>query len=237
MPILDSRFLFIHIPKTGGGSIEYAFGQRARAGWPRLLAQWSRFCTAVGRWSTARIANTLYGETAIVVTAQHLTLNEIVSLGLVPAETLYERLVCFTVVRNPFSRVISQWRSHERHIAYPDVNRFVSDWLFNGNLGKTHNDMAHSRPQSDFLKLDDFYTSGSSATPEVKILRFENLSEDFYQFVGKYFGRQAMAGYHLPHRHKSKVTHDDYRKLLNADSRGQISSFYREDLERFGYEW
>lgn len=233
MPILREKLLFIHIPKTGGASIADAVGGLKPV--PRLSLTNPLIALALyaGRAASGRRARALYGDVAVTVTPQHLTVNELVSLGFLSVADVYERFTCFTVVRNPYSRILSQWRSHGRRDRFPDVNDFVKDWLFNPAVRKSHNDMAHSRPQSAFLNLEHYYAAAYGAQPVVQQLQFENLEAECSRFCGSL----GIGGRILPHRNPSGQGATEYRSLLNEESKTLVERYYEEDFRSFGYRW
>jgi hypothetical protein len=230
MPIFHNKLLFIHIPKTGGTSIKAAFGEfgpgHTVVNHARRLATW-----AATNLNRQRIM-VLNGHVSLPLSSQHLTLNEIISLGLLSLDEIYNELTCFTVIRNPYSRVVSQWR-HNRIRSYPDINNFIKEWLFNPRLKKSQDEMAHSRPQSAYLRLDPFYISSYNAPPNIYKLRFENLEADHLNFVKAHAEDCNL----LPHRNKSQGPKLEYRNLLDSESRSLIERYYLDDLEEFGYEW
>jgi hypothetical protein len=232
MPIFYNKLLFIHIPKTGGASIEAALGGLG-PGRPSAMNYARRLATWVATNLNRQRIMTLHGHACIPLSPQHLTLNEIISLGLLSLDEIYNEFTCFTVVRNPYSRVVSQWRSHNRIHSYPDINIFIREWLFNPRLKKSQDDMAHSRPQSAYLGLDPFYISSYNAPPSIYKLRFENLDAEYRNFAKAHVGDCNP----LPHRNKSQGPRLEYRNILDNESRSLIERYYRYDIEEFGYEW
>jgi hypothetical protein len=232
MPVLLDKLLFIHIPKTGGASIEAALGEFDPKR-PSVMNHARRLATWAATNLNSQRISALHGHASITLSPQHLTLNEIISLGLLSLDEIYKEFTCFTVIRNPYSRVISQWRTHNRIRSYPDINKFIREWLFNPRLKKSQDDMAHSRPQSAFLRLDPFYISAYSAPPSIYKLRFEYLDTDYRNFLKSNIDDFIP----LPHRGKSQGPRLDYRNLLNDESRSLIERYYRDDLDEFGYEW
>ena len=231
MPILQKNLLFIHIPKTGGTSVEKTVGQNL---FPRpivrsLLAK----IRSVDRQAHSAQRRVLFGRCPIDLAIQHLTLEELVSLGIIQLSDVYEKFVCFSVIRNPFARVLSQWRSHSRSERYKDVNDFVENWLFSASTRKSHGSLVHSRPQSDFLKLSEFYTRQYGQNPAVAILRTESLSSDFLIFKKKH----NLDLLKLPHVNRRGNDPFEYRRILSEQSRKYIEKFYEQDFEAFQYDW
>ncbi len=63
------------------------------------------------------------------------------------------------------------------------------------------------------------------------IMRFENLQEDWKKVCKK-------AGWeHTPLPHINKSVHRNYRDAIGPALKYDIDQIYKEDFERFGYEW
>lgn len=235
MPILNGNLLFLHIPKTGGGSITQALGLVRAADRHRGRHRLASALRAISARASGGRRDALFGHACLGVTLQHLTLNEVVSLGLLTPADLYERFTCFAVVRSPYTRVLSQWRSHGRSRRYPDLNVFVREWLMSPSARKDHNDVAHSRPQADFLRLDGFFRGGHAQAPEVHVLRFERLERDFAEFMSR-FGPPGAGTPRLPHVHGSSDRDPRHEQVLDDTSKSLIARYYRQDFDAFGYD-
>jgi hypothetical protein len=155
----DRRVLFVHIPKTGGTSVEKAFG-------------WH------GPWDVENKAN-LFGliQSPEFLDRpwssdflQHLTWREIQS-----AFSFHEPLI-FAVVRNPWARFASVYFNTDSHLKQMaaargiDLERLSFDAFIDATENLEH---AHLRPQFDYLCSD----SGSLVVKE--LLHTESLARDF----------------------------------------------------------
>ncbi len=135
MPIFskDGRnILFLHIPKCGGSSITSAF---ERMGYTVLL-----------QMSGLPIQKTL------TASPQHLTITQIK-----PLLQLNEIQEVFTVVRNPYSRLISEYNWVTRRILdpalIPSFESWVVEQIYQARANPNHADN-HIRPMIDFLSAD-----------------------------------------------------------------------------------
>lgn len=130
MPIFsinNKKILFIHIPKTGGTSIENwlsNFGEMQfyQPGFPTFMK-----CTP-----------------------QHLTVNDI---NVLFGEDCFD--LTFAVVRNPYERLISEYffRTENQNKKFKRRVNF-SDWLMlhlNKSKANKHHFDNHLRPQTDFV--------------------------------------------------------------------------------------
>ena len=215
MPISHSlRCLFVHIPKTGGTSVEKALG---------MFGDWriedrERFF--------GRIASPdLLAAGFLSRYLQHLTLPELRPL-LSPA--LADGLFTFSFVRNPWDRMVS---IH----AHPDpdmLEQAAAQGLeLRGVPFATFLDLTanlrhiHLLPQHCFI-LD------SAGCPLVDFIgRFENLANDFRK-ISTGLGTSG----DLPHANASQARqHQDYRCYYTDATRDLIARRYARDIEIFRY--
>ena len=155
----DRRVLFVHIPKTGGTSVEKAFG-------------WH------GPWDVENKANLfgqiqspeLLGRKWSSDFLQHLTWREIQSVF------SFHQPLSFAVVRNPWARFASIYSNTDNHLRQMAAAHGIDleGLSFDAFIDATENlDHAHLRPQFDYL-CDD---SGSVVVKE--LLHTESLARDF----------------------------------------------------------
>lgn len=158
MPFIEKgarRILFVHIPRTGGTTVEH---------WLRTLAP-LRFFT--------------YGiPPSMRITPQHLTRNDLVDIF---GDGFFDYK--FALVRNPFRRLESEYKLHAlrgQKGFYGGFQKF-SAWLETNldAVGKNrHHADNHFRPQCDFLG-DDVqvfrYEDGVAAAIE-QVAKLNNLS-------------------------------------------------------------
>jgi chondroitin 4-sulfotransferase 11 len=204
--------IFVHIPRTGGTSIESALGLR-------------------GDW---RVENTdlMFG----LVTApdiqrkigatpflQHLSANELDKLLPCHARRYYR----FAFVRNPWERMVSIHARLDPHmrVTAQGVGLQLEGSSFDEFLELTENfSHVHLQPQHSFV-VD---SSGASAVDFLG--RFERLTTDFEAVCARLGINCA-----LPHLNASN--HCDYRACYDAGSRRTVERRYGEDIERFGYRF
>ena len=140
----------------------------------------------------------------------------------------------FTFVRNPWDRLVSLWSdfTQERGRQYSGTITLEKDWLT--EFGTFHNfclefpnsylsDDVFTRPQVDFIESENIGVDF--------IGRYEELDAGFKQVCG-----HVMHPYEkLPHIRKTK--HSNYRDYYNDESMGSVASFYKQDIDRFKYEF
>lgn len=199
MPIIQTRgkkILFVHIPKTGGASIEHFFRKSGKV---------SMFD---GRPSNPDFR----------CPPQHF------HLALLKQLVPFDMFDCtFTVVRNPFKRLASEYRMRNRHRflngqRIADFEAWASDifgkyaedpWIANN----------HIRPQAEFV--DD----------SVRVFRFEDGLVPIVENVCRDLSLKVPPGMKLPHMQKS--VHIPISP--SARSIAMVVDFYKEDFQRFSY--
>ncbi len=207
--MISDRFqcIFVHIPKTGGTSVENLI-------WP---LPWSRR-TREMLWMHIDSNNYQTGG------LQHLRAVHIREE--VGAEK-FARYFRFSFVRNPWDRAVSQF-SYLRQ-RRPDLQQLLglegaSD--FNEYLSRISEvDHVQWAPQLPFLCDDD----GSNLVDFIG--RYERLEADAQDI----FDRLGIAATSIPHEMKSE--HGPYRDYYDHDSRFSIARLYRADIEAFGYSF
>lgn len=226
--------VFVHVPKTGGQSVEKVFIERNGLTWderaPMLLRK--NDDPAVG---PERLA--------------HITAEEYVSLGHVTPEE-WERMFTFAFVRNPWSRIVSAYlyRDLEHDMSFAEfIERFLDyDDRF-------LNDTRHAMPQAEFL-----YDAKDNLLVDY-VGRFEQLAKDF----GEATERMGLGRLDLPHKNKSdnlslflrgprsfakrtfkstfKSRKEDrrghYSEYFTPELRDRVGEFYERDVRLFGYEF
>jgi len=200
------KAIFVHIPKTAGQSIEQVFVDDLGLTWeergPLLLRYNSD--AALG---PERLA--------------HLYADEYVELGHIDQDQ-FSRYFKFAVVRNPYDRILSEYRYRKFHRTGPLW------WFLRKHYDNDRTDMArHVAPQVRYL-LD---TDGHCLVD--KIVHFESLNDQIAPVFAHIFGEVR----HLPLRNKSK---HERRRLsrhdLSAKNRALIHEMYRADFEFLGYD-
>ena len=195
MPYIEKHnLLFIHIPKTGGTAIERALGIKAANEPKKLISKQKELIEGVR------------------TVPQHFTpdiLRE--RLG----EDIYESSIKFAVVRNPYTRVLSEYFYRNKS---GNMNRFPK-WFrtYYGNI-----DHVHKIPQSKFVDSDN-----------ITILKQETLQEDFSRFVEE---SNLPIKSELGTVNKSKHNKTDLIKEIPLPIIGRINNLFEEDFIRFGYE-
>ena len=194
MPYFPSiKTLFIHIPKTGGTSIENYFQYKLN------------------------IKLELHGEDKKINnhSYQHLTYNEIYD----NMQILDNILFIFSIVRNPYERIISDLfflklinKDMDSNMVENVINKFLNSSYIYDN---------HKIPQYLFL-ID----KSGNINNNIKILKTESLNSDMHKLGYTDFDL------HVNQSFKNEVNYYNY---LNKHSIQQINDYYSKDFEIFNY--
>lgn len=201
------RCIFVHIPRCAGTSVEEVI-------WPGERRKEDLWMGFVDRFHNKHQTGGL----------QHLLARQIrQEVG----EERFSSYYKFTIVRNPFDRLVSQF-AYMR--AREDLRAFIGmseDASFEDYVSLIR-ERRHVQwePQCSFL-CDE----GGELLVDF-VGRFERLDGD----MGEVFGRLGLdVADGLPHR--NGVHRGGYRNYYTDDLRQLVEDMYRDDLVRFGYEF
>jgi hypothetical protein len=148
----------------------------------------------------------------------------------------YGALFKFTVVRNPYDRLLSAYRflavgglnaqdatwAADTLPAYDDFSDFVERWLRPERAAR----VLHFRPQVCFLRIP-----GHRRIAVDFLARHERLSGDFRRLCE----RLGVGDIPLERHNPSSPADTDYRPYYTDRARQIAEQVYREDLEQLGY--
>lgn len=199
------RFIFVHVSKTGGTSIERALDAYRH---PAPDTRWNRLRCKLGlQWDHRRY-----------VFRQHDTIR--VAQRVLP-EALFDGYFKFAFVRNPWDWLVSlytylrQTPNHHRHgqVRAMDFASYVDFEIRRGR-----------RSQSAFI------TDARGQLSVDFVGRFEQLTTDFAQVCG-HLGLGEVA---LPHRNVGQQR-ERYQSYYDDRTRQRVAEHWAEDIHRFGY--
>jgi len=196
MPVsLQHKFKFIHIPRTGGSSIEVVFDLQHKE------------CLYEGRFAV-ECNNILFAP-------QHVTHKMIDNLK--PQTSDY---FSFTIVRNPFTKVISEYFYINRHFYTRPVERFEEDRFYSWiKTDLLKFDFDHKLPQTAFLDREVDFT-----------IRFEEIEKGF-RALNDHLGTD----YRLIHDNSSGIDKYAIAKTLGHRTRDLILKVFEKDFKMFDY--
>lgn len=197
MPVsYKHKFKFVHIPKTAGSSIEAVFD---------LHHEENLF--------VPRFTNQIEG---VIFAPQHFTHKLINHFK--PKCTDY---FSFTVVRNPYSRTLSEYFYINKSFYNNPIHSFneveFNKWM-DTELIKF--DMDHKLPQYCFID-----------EPVDMVLKFETIQSDFKQLTD-----QLGVEIELIHDNKSNVDKTKILENLSLETKQKIYNIFKRDFEEFNYE-
>lgn len=158
---------------------------------------------------------------------RHLTVKEIIDIV---GEKEFYAAFKFTVVRNPWSKVVSHYkfRVKSNQTMMKDNPISFKNWVsltYGQNKDSYYYDKPKMfQPQLEWLK--DY--NGKIAVD--KIIKFENLSSEFAE-IALILGTE----HSLPHL--NKTDQDSYINYYDEESKNIISEWFREDIEYFNYKF
>ena len=211
---LKKGFLFIHIPKTGGNSIQ------------NILRRYSedKFVTVSSIQDGKErfeIRNDRYDIN------KHSTLNEYKK---VIEPKIFSGLYKFATIRNPYDRLISFYFSP--HLGNKEWDRDKFILLINDVL-----------PVRNFISIENYkvkinrklkfniFSPNSLDTDIDFLIKYESLDEDF-----KNVCKALSIPYQpLPHRNKSERKH--YSKYYDEELKQLVYSRFKEEIEFGGYTY
>ena len=88
----------------------------------------------------------------VSLVGQHLTLIEMEAFGILNHKTVEDTI--FTVVRNPFTRMVSLFchHTHTKKQSQKNFDKFCEQFPIDINSNIPHGLLAHKRNQCDFVK-------------------------------------------------------------------------------------
>lgn len=205
------RFIFVHIPKTGGTALTLALEARAAKD-DILIGDTPKARARAGRWKGVKAAGRLW---------KHSTLADIP--GLVTPQEI-DGFLAVTLVRNPWDRLVSYYHwLRAQSFAHPAVG-----------LARTHDFAAFlAHPQTvASLRLWPYGAYLRLASGEEKpglFLRLEHFAGDAAPF-------EAHLGFRLtlPHANESARARD-WRPYYDDRTAALVAETCAEDIARFGY--
>ena len=222
MPIdIERNFVFVHIPKTGGSSIESLLGLKSKKNF----------------YNRAPLKHLV----PAYKTPQHFTWLELKQN--LPA-TFLDHAFKFTFVRNPWDRFVSEfiWRKQlyeslspagRRNCFYNETDLASLDAFVRVlELPVAERTLASRGFDSHLESQLSFLTDEAGKIAVDFVGRFESFINDV-AIVARRLDVQVTA---LGHERKSD-READYRSYYSTRSRLAVEEFYRDDIRAFAYEF
>ena len=209
MPLdLQRNIVFVHIPKTAGTAIELALGIKS-----------NQMNDDDILWGPADVSR---GGSK-----QHYTYEEILR-----HKPDVRSWPAFTVVRNPWDRMVSGWAHHPKWKkevgSFSNFVHLAKKEVFENNNPNWLD--GYVRVQSDFIR---------GYEEKIYVLRFEDLQEDFNALTVE-IDQLSEIDPQLPRtsgRMHSTGTGPEYHSHYNDELMNIVKQLYNEDIEKFGYRF
>lgn len=212
----SKRFIFIHVPKTGGMSIEsillpYArLRQRFAERWP---TQW------VVRGINRAFGLQQQANQWINGLHKHATASEIKRyIG----EEAFNSYFTFAFVRNPFDWQVSIYhfiRSRPEHRSYHDASRM------------SFKEFTLDQIRQEASRQVDYVTEGGQRIVDF-VGKLESINASFQSILT----RLDIETIEIPHKNRS-VRSPNYASYYDDQLADSVRHYYRRDFEEFGYEF
>lgn len=208
------KFIFVHVPKTAGTTITVMFKNSHNLRTPEEIAD-------------------------PVPKIHHSGIEQILD-NLPQCESYFK----FSVVRNPFSRLVSGYTEfkNERNRENSDGNH---PWPSNMNQYSNFIEFCEDLKNSDWIKDPHFVSQtsllykGESLAVDY-VARQENLYDDLKIIADKIAVSDDFLKKHL-RQHFRKTGGVFYKghwsEQYNAEARKIVETVYQEDFKNFGYKW
>ncbi len=207
MPFIDkSELLFVHIPKTGGSSIEQKFN---------IHNINDEVDTGEYFYDLSSDYFLLNYHTYNCIFASHHFIPKLIKEH---NPERYEKYKKFTIIRNPYTRCISEYFFRE-HKSYFDDGEF-HNWFKKFCCDNFICD--HYLPQVEYFNEIDYD----------HVIKFENLENDFNNMCDLYNIPKG-----LPLVNSSSINTNDLVDKLSSNSIDAINSRYHRDFTDLGYKF
>ena len=211
----EREFIFFHVPKTAGLTMEHVLFPELRFDGSTLLVEDREHA---------------YGWSAELGWLQHLTPAEMIANGFISPDQ-FRRYFKFGFVRNPWDRLVSEyvWKLEQNRLGMPFLG-FIetvasSPATLSAHYMSAHACRQHLCDQATYL-----------CEPDGELLvdfvgRFEQLQDGFDYACD----RIGISRQQLPVRNATRHLH--YSTYYDEQSRELAARCYARDIDRFSYSW
>ena len=215
MPLVISKkykYIFFHLPKNAGVSVSRALINEEK------LLQIKRYFAYISRRILTKKDNFYLSisDKELIFFNSHITCYNFYDIFNKKKFKDYQKIA---VVRNPWDRMVS------RYFYSKKINAKFKDVTFHEFVNF---DITVNMP---VLNQYRFCTKDKTNFCVDKIIKFENLNNDFDEVSLGIFGKKGLL------KHSNKTEHGKYRDYYNAELKDKIYKNFKEDLNFFDYEF
>lgn len=158
---------------------------------------------------------------------RHLHVKEVISII---GEKEFNTAFVFSVVRNPFDKVVSHYKYRVKTNQTNMANNHISfkDWV-KYTYGNEKKSFYYNNPKM-FASQSDWLKDSNGIIRVNNILKFETLNSD-YKNIAKFLGLQN----ELLHLNATKK--ESYSKYYDKETIEIVRNWFKEDIERFSYNF
>jgi chondroitin 4-sulfotransferase 11 len=207
MSLLKNKYLFVHINKSGGGTITNNMKKN--------------------------------GETKI--TGVHRTLHDMLNIAKTKHDLYINDIFTFTMVRNPFDRMLSLYLYYRKHNANEffsgksEIDDDFNDWIeyiYSRDFDRTRNHGGVNVFNHCFSNQLNWLKDDAGTLINInKILKYENNEYDhLYMDILKLSNYDSSTIVH-------PTNHTHYSHYYTEKSIELVSKHYKEDLDYFDYKF
>lgn len=208
------KYIFVHIPKTGGTSLSLALEAKAMKD-DILIGDTPKAKKRRKRYQDVQTSGRLW---------KHARLTDIYGLA---TQDQIESYFVFTIVRNPWDRMVSYYHWLKAQSFKHPVVGIAREYSFAEFL---MNPVVQQGLQNDATR---HYTCDRGGIERCNMhLKMEELAKDV-QHLEQHLGVKLPE---LPHHNRSE-RHKNYANYYDTDSKDMISKVFADDIKRFEYKF
>tara|TARA_R110000822_G_scaffold302891_1_gene427385 strand:+ start:870 stop:1529 length:660 start_codon:yes stop_codon:yes gene_type:complete len=214
-----NKYIFMHIPKTGGGSVENAL----------FPLDWGRDFIDDKHMLHGINSTHIHSRAAATVPDMRLAHINAAEYRYIFGDEVFNTYYKFTFVRNPWDMLVSvyEWgrmNFPELKSARWDFDTFVCNLCdFNKKMNFTSH-RVHDCHQSLAMEIN-----GKNVFDYIG--RFETLVNDFQEV------REIMGLPRTPFSHANKSLRKDYREYYSDKAKKQVERIFKRDIDELNYSY
>lgn len=209
------RCIFIHIPKCGGSSIEDII-------WPSKKDR-----TEANLWMGLQ---SRYHNKYQTGGLQHLLAAQIqAEVG----KDIYQNYYKFSIIRNPWDKAVSQFIYMKKR---QDLREYIG--MSEDDYFRTYLTLIQQKPHVQWEQQYKFIADENGTLMIDFVGRFEAFEKDVSGILETLKIRRNFLGWNvvtIPHKNKGNRAH--YASYYNDETRDMVHQVFREDIDRFGYQF